>query len=84
MANTYRLNYTEFGWDDIDTTKYFSFHQTCTTAFLKNLEEVATKVRGDIVPFNAFDYHTGTKMKIIFNRLCIFTLHSMGLQRDIS
>ena len=50
MAEAYRLNCTEFGPDDMGSTKftvYFSFYLTFTRAFMKNLEIVATNVGAD-------------------------------------
>ena len=51
MADAYRLNCAEFGPDDMGSTKftvYFSFYQTLTQAFVKNLEIITTNVGGTV------------------------------------
>ena len=58
MADAYRLNCAEFGPDLMASTKftvYFSFYQTFTQAFIKNLEIVTTNVGADAIPVAAME-----------------------------
>ena len=58
MADAYRLNCAEFGPEDMGSTKftvYFSFYQTLTQAFMKNLEIITTNVGADVMPVSAIE-----------------------------
>ena len=58
MADAYRLNCAEFGPEDMGSTKftvYFSFYQTLTQAFMKNLEIITFNVGADVMPVSAME-----------------------------
>ena len=58
MFVAYRLICAEFGPEDMKSTKftvYFSFYQTFTSDFIKNLEVVSRDLGADVMPVSAME-----------------------------